>query len=310
MSGDNGKGWWDALDSESDSDHYTPVVKHSVEGYDYELQDDLIRVTDLSIAFGDKVVLKPTSIDVRNIVRPGADQGQVVGILGPSGVGKTLFSRALAGLHIPTTGRIEIAEINGGIHDLKPVEMGDVGMVAQNYPLFRHRTVLGNLLIAQEFSSDGHKVKVEKARDYLNEFGLIEHEDKYPSQLSGGQRQRVAIARQLLCSKHVLVMDEPTTGLDPIMRDAVCALVDEVSSLDEYLTIFVVSHDIASIVQISDQLWLFGREKDEDGNFIPGATIKVQMDLIERGLAWRPNVTSLPAFSDCINEIRREFDSL
>jgi polar amino acid transport system ATP-binding protein/sulfate transport system ATP-binding protein len=105
-------------------------------------------------------------------------------------------------------------------------------------------------------------------------------------------------------------MDEPFTGLDPIMKDAVCALIDKVSKMDERNTIFVVAHDIAALAMISDHLWLFGRDRDEHGCIIPGATIKAKYDLIERGLAWQPDVASTKAFAEFIPEVRAEFRQL
>lgn len=187
---------------------------------------------------------------------------------------------------------------------------GIVGMVAQNYPLFRHRTVMGNLLVALEHSSLSKKDREKKALEYLDTFKLSERADFYPSQLSGGQRQRIAIIRELLCSEHFLVMDEPFTGLDPLMKDAVCELIHKVASLDEKNTIFVVAHDIAALVQIADTLWLFGRDRDESGAPIPGATINKQYNLIERGLAWKPSISSTPEFAEFVKEVKEQFKTL
>lgn len=105
-------------------------------------------------------------------------------------------------------------------------------------------------------------------------------------------------------------MDEPFTGLDPLMKEAVCELINKVATLDERNTIFVVAHDIATLVQIADCLWLFGRDRTPEGQPIQGATIKTQFNLIERGLAWQPDITSTKEFSDFTNEVRAEFRQL
>lgn len=270
--------------------------------FPYELRDTLISIKDVSLKFGDKQILRPVNVEVKDIVRPDVCQGQIVGVLGPSGVGKTQFSRILAGLQAPTTGEILV----GG----KKVGAGLVGMVAQNYPLFAHRTVRGNLLLSLEKSGLSKKDRVAKVMDYLKRFGMEDKAPLYPSQLSGGQRQRVSIVRELLCSEHYIVMDEPFTGLDPIMKDRVCDLILQVSCMDEKNTVFVVAHDIQSLVTISDTLWLFGRDMREDGTHVPGAYVKHTYDLIERDLAWTSGISKTQRFTDFCSEVRLAFEGL
>src|SRR5438552_19183430 len=103
-------------------------------------------------------------------------------------MGKTTLFRVLAGLDAPNK-RTVLVEKEG-----VPVRKGMVGVVAQNYPLFGHRTVLGNLMVAGDHSGLPRAKVKEKAKGLLERFGLTPHASKYPSQLSGGQRQRVSIA--------------------------------------------------------------------------------------------------------------------
>lgn len=278
---------------------------------EYKLTDVLVRATDVTMKFEDHLVLRPTSIEVRDIVRPGVSQGQVIGILGPSGCGKTTFARILAGLQEPTTGTLQVANADKP-GELRPLKVGMIGMVAQSYPLFPWRTVEGNLLVALEHahSANPKKAKLERINSYLNLFGLADKGAFYPAQLSGGMRQRVSIIRELLCSEHYLVMDEPFTGLDPIMKDRLCDTISKVAQLHEHNTLFVVAHDIEALIKISDCLWLFGRDTDEKGVHIPGATIKKSYNLIERGLAWRPDLDSTPEFAAFRNEVKAEFKYL
>lgn len=167
----------------------------------------------------------------------------------------------------------------------------------QAYPLLAHRTVQGNLELV---SSDKKKIA-----DMLSRFNLDAHAQKYPIQLSGGQRQRIAIIQQMLQTNHFLLMDEPFSGLDIIAKDKVCKLISEVSSVDELNTTIFTTHDLESSVAIADHIWMLGRE---DGK--PGATIIKQIDLIERGLAWDPNIQSNPAYWSTVHELRETFKTL
>src|SRR5690242_1766064 len=115
-------------------------------------------------------------------------------------MGKTSLFRILAGLDAPDTGTVVLEK------ECKPVERGMVGVVAQNYPLFAHRTVLGNLTVAGRRSGLSGGGAKERAKELLKRFGLEEHAGKYPAQLSGGQRQRLAIIQQFMCSEHFLLM--------------------------------------------------------------------------------------------------------
>jgi len=270
--------------------------------YLYEEKDTLIKIDNVSLNIDGNQILKPISIEVKDIVRPNVLQGQVVGLLGPSGCGKTCFSRILSGLNKPTTGSVTVAG--------KPVEAGVVGYVAQNYPLFNHRTVIGNLLVALEHTNLTAKEAVDKAIDYLTKFNLQDKAKYYPNQLSGGQKQRISIIQELLCSEHYLVMDEPWSGLDPLAKDKVCAVINTIANLHEENTIFVVAHDINALVSISDRLWLLGRDRDDKDQIIPGAYIKKQYNLIERGLAWRENISITREFADFVAEIKTEFKYL
>jgi len=272
----------------------------------YELKETLVSINDVCLSYEGKPILKNVNATVRDIVREGCITGQIIGILGPSGVGKTQLSRIMTGLQQPTSGQVTVGSPG---HDAQPVHAGLVGYVPQNYPLLRHRKVLGNLVIAARKAGMDEDTAKAKALDYLKRFDLTEKWDVYPAQLSGGQRQRVAIAQQLLCSEHFLILDEPTTGLDPIMKDKVCTFVQDVAALSEENTIFVITHDIAAVMTIADHLWLLGRKRDEHGVSL-GASIVETYDLIERDIAWHDQPRGLPAFQDLLREIRQRFETL
>lgn len=263
----------------------------------------LLQVTNASLVFGDKVILRPINIAIKDIV----GHGQVVGLLGPSGIGKTQFFRVLSGFQKPTTGEVTIVD---GLQKPIPVRPGLVGVVAQSYPLFRHRTVQQNLVMAAKARGLDGKAALEQSMEFLKRFQLQDHLQKFPAQLSGGQRQRIAIAQQLLCSEHYLLMDEPFSGLDPVMLDEVCRMIQEVADINELNTIIVITHDIRAAVKVADTLWIMGRDRDEKGNIIPGAYVKYFYDLVERGLAWHPNVSDTPEFNTFAHEIKDLFRSL
>lgn len=262
----------------------------------YEKKERLLTVKDLAVAYGDKLIVRDINLAVDNIVRPNMSQGQVVALLGPSGVGKTQLFRCMAGLQQPTKGNVSLngAEV--------PVTAGQVGVVFQSYPLLKHRTIMDNLKIA-------HKGPVDVIKAHLERFGMADKAGLYPAQLSGGQKQRVAIIQQLLCSTHFLLMDEPFSGLDIKMKGEVCKVLSEVSVADELNTLIVTTHDIDTAIQIADTIWIMGWEKDAEGKRIPGATCIKQIDLIERGLAWDPDNYKLPEFVKTSHEIRAIFEA-
>ena len=270
----------------------------------YETKSTILKAENVSVTKGGVPILRDVNLEIKDIVRPDKVAGQVVGLLGPSGIGKTSLFRIMAGLEMPDTGRVLIGE--QGV----PVQRGRVGVVAQHYPLFAHRTVLGNLMVAGRRAGLSRDAAKEKALGFLKRFAMEDRAGVYPSQLSGGQRQRVAIAQQFMCSEHFLLLDEPFSGLDPMAIDRVCELLAEVACMHEMNTIVVVTHDIAAALEVADTIWLMGRDRDEKGQIIPGAKIQESYNLIERGLAWRDGIATTPEFMLAMREIRARFPSL
>lgn len=274
--------------------------------FEYVYGGTLLKLQDISLAFGNFLVLRNISEEVMDIKRPNMQQGQIIGLLGPSGVGKTQLCRIICGLQKSTTG---LVTINVNEQDV-PVRRGLVGMVSQRYPLFRHRTMIGNLKRAGKKLGLSNKDAEEKGMALLGRFGLADKAKCYRGQLSGGQQQRVAIAQQMMCSEHFILLDEPFSGLDTNAKNEVCELITEVSRIDERNTLVIITHDTSAAISISDHLWIMGLDRREDGTFEPGAYIKHKFDLIERGLAWKPNVALTAEFANCYREIRELFKDL
>ncbi len=264
----------------------------------------VLKVSEVSKSYGKDLILKNVNVEIKDVHRQGFTQGQAVALLGPSGVGKTTFFRLLAGLETPDSGSILVEQ--AGL----PVERGMVGVIAQNYPLFEHRTVLSNLVLAARLGGRSGAQPGRDALDYLKRFGLEGQRDKFPTQLSGGQRQRVAIIQQLLCSDHFLLFDEPFSGLDPIAEESVCELIREMAQTDELKTFVIVTHDIPAALSVCDTVWLLGRDRDERGNPIPGSRIQQTYDLIGRGVAWHGGDRTTPEFTGVLREIRAAFNTL
>jgi ABC-type nitrate/sulfonate/bicarbonate transport system ATPase subunit len=264
----------------------------------------ILKADNISLNLGGNLILRDLSVEISDVVRPGVSTGQVVGFLGPSGVGKTKFFEILAGLLKPNTGQVQLG------HPLQPVQVGMVGVVQQNYPLFSHRTVEGNLMLAARKRYTNAGEATDRMRDLMGRFHMADKLGLYPAQLSGGQRQRVAIAQQLLCSEHFLLLDEPFSGLDILMIEEVSEMIGEIAHAHELNTIIIVSHDIVATASVSDTLWLMGRDRDADGRIIPGARIRHTYDLVAMDLCWDRQLLAKPAFQTLVNDIRAKFYEL
>lgn len=263
---------------------------------DYSKGEVLISIRNVSLKFGEKLILRDVNADIHNICRPDSVQGQVVCFLGPSGIGKTQLSRIVAGLQVPTTGSVILED-----GDL--TSAGKVGMVPQNYLVFDFLTVNENFKVAtRQGHPSPHAMDWDRGEELVTYFGLKDHLDKYPSQLSGGQRQRVAICRQLLCDHRTIVMDEPFSGLDPLMKQKACRVITQAANLHEKNTIIVVTHDIIEGMSIADTVWLMGREKDQDG-----AKIVETYDLAKEGLCWREDIIHEKSFLENVAEVKDRF---
>jgi len=252
----------------------------------------LLKAEHIQLNYGDNIILRDIDFEIKDIVRPGMQQGQVVSLIGRSGMGKTQLFKLLSGLQMPSSGRI-------CTQDNQPVKAGDMGVIFQNYYLFEWRTVYHSLFLAARQNPKLKGKEKENVDAFAERFQLTEQVNQYPQQLSGGQRQRASIIQQLLKGSNFLLLDEPFSGLDVCVLDKVVELLLEVSVSDEFKTLIIVSHDIPACVAISDTVFILGKEPGK-----PGATIVKEIDLIERGLAWQKNVRHLKAFADTVEEIK------
>lgn len=268
----------------------------------HTFKETILTIENLFLRLGNNLILRDINTEIKNVVRPDVIQGQVVAILGRSGIGKTQFFRTIAGLQKPSAGQILIGQ------EKKPVKVGQAGVVFQNYYISPRLTVINALIRAGKQGGLSTKEAKEKGISFLEKFGIAERRNFYPAQLSGGQRQRVAIIEQLMCSEKLLLMDEPFSGLDYKAKEDACGLINTVASQNEENTIIVVTHDIDSALAIADTVWLMGQDKDEKGNKIPGARIVEKIDLIvDYPLAWRPGIQFTAEFNELVRAIQTKF---
>ena len=206
----------------------------------------MINVKQLSKSFGDNEVLKSIDLEVKD--------GEVVVIIGPSGSGKSTILRCLNLLEEPTSGEIffEGQYITAPDSNIDQIRQ-KMGMVFQSFNLFPHMSVLDNLTITpvKIKKEDATKAK-EQAMALLDQVGLKEKADSFPSSLSGGQQQRVAIARALAMNPDVMLFDEPTSALDPEMVGEVLAVMQDLAK--KGMTMVVVTHEMGFAKEVADRV--------------------------------------------------------
>jgi iron(III) transport system ATP-binding protein len=178
------------------------------------------------------------------------ERGEFVALLGPSGCGKTTLLRLIAGFETPDAGTVAIAGRRVAGSTWVPPERRQVGMVFQDYALFPHLTVAQN--VAFGLSRQDRRRRVAEALQLVGLGGL---DDRYPGELSGGQQQRVALARALAPRPAVVLLDEPWSNIDPLMRaamrDELCAILRAAD-----VTVLLVTHEREEAFSLADRIAL------------------------------------------------------
>ena len=214
----------------------TAVVKHG--GSD----EVLVEVRGLHKSFGKLHVLKGVDFDVH--------RGEVIVLLGPSGSGKSTLLRCINSLEEAQQGTIRVGDVTvecghwGHVYEQTVHQVRlQCGMVFQDFNLFPHKSVTENVIEAPMLVKGIKKEDaVKRARELLEQVGLSDRADYYPSQISGGQKQRVAIARALAMDPKLMLFDEPTSALDPELIGEVLKVMRDLAG--EGMTMIVVTHEM------------------------------------------------------------------
>jgi polar amino acid transport system ATP-binding protein len=206
----------------------------------------MIKIEHLSKKFGDLVVLKDISTEIKT--------GEVVTIIGPSGTGKSTLLRCLNLLEVPSGGSIYIngEDILDKKTDVAKIRQ-KMNMVFQSFNLFSHLSVMENLTLGPiKLQGISEQEAQSKALELLRLVGLAEKADSYPDELSGGQQQRVAIARCLAMEPDIILFDEPTSALDPTMIREVLSVIRRLAK--EGMTMAIVTHEMDFARDVSNRV--------------------------------------------------------
>lgn len=210
--------------------------------------DDEELMRSIEASSEDVVAVRDLSFEVK--------KGEVFIVMGLSGSGKSTLIRCLIRLVEPSYGKIIINGYDVTAMDKKELtefRRYQTAMVFQHYGLLPHKTVLDNVAFGLKLRGVPKKERREKAMHALEIVGLEKWASYYPSSLSGGMRQRVGIARALVADSPILLMDEPFSGLDPLIRRE---MQDELIRLQEEMhkTIFFVTHDLDEAMRLGDRM--------------------------------------------------------
>ncbi|GAB5046130.1 ABC transporter ATP-binding protein [Thermodesulfovibrio sp. TK110] len=208
----------------------------------------MIEIKELYKSFGKQQVLKGVNLVI--------NEGEVTAVIGRSGGGKSVLLKHIVGLLKPDRGSIfikgqDITKLKGGkLDEIR----ADIGVVFQGGALFDSMTVYDNVAFPLTEKNRLNKKEIhERVIKALSDVGLLGMEYKYPAELSGGMRKRVALARALIAHPKIILFDEPTTGLDPILVRSIHNLIRETQKQYGF-TGLIISHEIPEIFEISDRV--------------------------------------------------------
>jgi ABC-type nitrate/sulfonate/bicarbonate transport system ATPase subunit len=228
------------------STSFSPQLGHIPISSDVASDIGNVAIEGVSVSFRTGRKKWFTALDATNLK---LNSGEFAAFIGPSGCGKSTLLNVIAGFVAPTTGKI----IVDGTEVKKPTP--EIGVVFQDFALFPWFTAIGNVEFPLKRFRMSRAERRARALAALEEVGLGKHAKKYPRQLSGGMKQRVAIARTLVSSPHVLLMDEPFGALDAQTRSAMQELLMRLWE-HHRRTVMFVTHDINEALLLADVVYV------------------------------------------------------
>jgi phospholipid/cholesterol/gamma-HCH transport system ATP-binding protein len=215
----------------------------------------MIKLVDIHKAFGKQKVLDGLNLDI--------EDGKTTVIIGRSGGGKSVLLKHIIGLLKPDSGEVliggtDLAKLDDkGLNEIRK----GFGMLFQEGALFDSMNVGDNVAFPLREQTKMKEPEIHRIIiDLLRAVGLVDVDAKMPSELSGGMRKRVGLARALALKPHIVLFDEPTTGLDPIMIEAINRLIIDTQK-NFNLTCVVISHDLDSIFKIGHRIAMLHQGK-------------------------------------------------
>lgn len=209
----------------------------------------MLKLKNLDKSYGSTQVLKGIDLQV--------EEGEILVLMGPSGCGKSTTIRCINRLTEPTGGEVEFYGKN--VLQQTPLELKktrqEIGFVFQHFNLIERLTVLENVQFGLVMSGWSETEASQKAQEALKKVDLLGHLHAYPRDLSGGQQQRVGIARALALNPKLLLLDEPTAALDPILVREVLWTIEELARQDK-TTMIIVTHELFFALRVAQRIVL------------------------------------------------------
>lgn len=215
--------------------------------------ESIIRVRDLKVAYGEDVILERVSFDIA--------AGEIVVILGGSGSGKSTLLRHIIGLRAPQAGSVEIdgMDLVAATRDGRREILRKIGVLYQSGALFGSMTLLENVRLPMEEFTDLPREAMDLiATLKLKVVGLDAYAGHYPSEVSGGMKKRAGLARAMALDPRILLLDEPSAGLDPVTAAELDHLILSIAR-GLGITFVVVTHELPSVFTIADRAIMLDR---------------------------------------------------